>query len=310
MKVVNVDSYNNIDGVEYVRLSEAREKLESLPNEPVVWVTPPHDYGLCYQGEHPIAIDRKKDFALNFEAYAQELGEGTGMDPVYFTPRCNVEFCKLTDEYSVKIDTWTHCTLDLEIPTNLTWFMANCNVSHPRIHPLPFGVNSPDPDNTFSLPKLCMGGVVLPSMAKLYLNFSEHTFQRRMLNLRFQNVDWATVVTKEDANGPASISHEEYINDLEMHRWVLCPPGVGLDSFRVWETLFCGNFPVMERDHWNNWMDGVLPVILLDSFEELYEDGLELLYSRDEELMKQDFDVDTLISEEYWRGVIENAVRQ
>lgn len=300
MRVVNIESYDNIEGVEYVKLSEAREKLQTICNQPTVWITKPVDYGLCYQKEHPINIDRRKDFALNFESYAQELGEGTGMDPVYFTPRCNVEFCKLTDEYSVKIDTWTHCTYDLKIPTNLKWFMPNCNVNHPRIYHIPFGVNKAECD-VFKYDDI----LKLPHRKpRLYLNFSEHTFQRRMLNIHFANKDWAYVVEKDHPNSPAPYSHQEYLFHMSVNNYVLCPTGVGLDSHRVWEALYLGCVPVMERDHWNSWMEGRLPVILVDDFYDIDSEA----YLVDRHPLGN-YDTKRLISEEYWRNWIQNAVR-
>ncbi len=299
MKVVNIDSYKDIPGVTYVKLSEAKEALieAGKTNDPVVFVTLPVDYGLCYQNEHSLATDLKKDFALNFEHYAQEMGEGNGYEPIYFTPRGGVEFCKLSDGYSVKIDTWTHCTLDLNMPDNVTWFMPNCNVDHPKIHHLPFGVNNPDPDDIFNMdnaPKT-------QKKYRVYLNFSEHTFQRKIMNMTFDKYDWTTVVTKDDANGPSPYDHRNYLKQLGTHKYVLCPVGVGLDSYRVWETLFVGSIPVMERDYWNSWMER-WPVILVDDFYDI----VDVTYL-EERIPKIDFDP-YLISEQYWRGKIENAI--
>lgn len=308
MKVVNIESFDNIPGVEYVKLSGLREFLLTAPNEPTVVVVPPVDYGLCYQHEHSIANDMKKDFALNFEHYAQEIGEGTGLEPIYFTPRANVGFCKLTDECSVKIDTWTHCTLDLDIPTNIHIFMSNCNIDHPRITKIPFGVNSPDEDNMFDMD-------VMPTLPakqdRLYLNFSEHTFERKILNMHFGEIDWATVVTKLDPNGPNAYDHRTYLNQIASHKYVLCPTGVGCDSYRVWETLFVGSIPVMKRDYWNEWMELWYPVILVDDFYDI----TDVAYLKDcgesdtETYGLLDWDK-KYISEEYWRGIIEDAVRQ
>lgn len=309
-RAVNIDSYKDIPGVTYVKLSEAREALIEArkASHPVVFVTKPVDYGLAYQKEHTIAIDLKKDFALNFEAYAQEMGEGNGLEPIYFTPRANVAFCKVTDEYSVKIDTWTHCTfskLDLDIPDNVTWFMPNCNVSHPRIRHIPFGVNT-DTENVFeiSLPNKdsAYEWDITEKADKVYLNFSEHTFERKILNMKFAGYDWATVVTKEDANGPNTYGHRAYLNQLASHKYVFCPPGVGFDSYRVWETLFAGSIPVLKKDYWNEWMKDLLPVILVDDFYDITDVAF-----LEELVTTVDFDPH-LISEEYWRGKIENAI--
>ena len=299
MKVVNIDSYNNISGVEYIELSGLRQFLLTVGNEPTVAVITPVDYGLSYQHEHSIAYDRKKDFALNFEHYSHKMGEGTGIEPIIFPPRANVAFCKVTDECSIKIDTWTHCTLDLDIPTNVQIFMANCNIDHSRITKIPFGVNSPDPEAMFDMGTM----PTLPAKQdRLYLNFSQHTFERKILNMRFSDVDWATVIIKKDANSPNTYDHRTYLNQLAAHKYVLCPTGVGCDSFRVWETLFVGSIPVMKRDYWNEWMELWYPVILVDDFYDI----TDVSYLKDHETCIAASPIN--ISEEFWRGLIEKCI--
>ena len=308
-KVVNIDSYKDIPGATYVKLSEAREALIEARkiSDPAVFVTTQHDYGLCYQKEHSIAMDMKKDFALNFETYAQEIGEGNGLEPIYFTPRANVAHCQVTDKYSVKIDTWTHCTYELDIPDNVVWFMPNCNVDHPRIRHLPFGVNHPDPDDAFNVytPR-----EIPAKQDKVYLNFSEHTFQRMIMNMTFEKYDWATVIRKNCANDPGEYSHQEYMKQLADHRYVLCPPGVGLDSYRVWETLFVGSIPVMEKDYWNSWMQDLFPVILVDDFYDIVDINYLDFLVVEAKIDFGTFNFDSnKISEDFWRGQIEDAIK-
>ena len=53
-------------------------------------------------------------------------------------------------------------------------------------------------------------------------------------------------------------------------KFVLCPPGLGPDSYRIWEVLYLGAIPVVERTR-GGWDDLLvdLPVLLVDSFEEV-----------------------------------------
>jgi len=56
------------------------------------------------------------------------------------------------------------------------------------------------------------------------------------------------------------------------HRLVLAPAGHGLDSHRTWETLYLGRVPVVERSALDPLFEG-LPVVILDSWQSLSEDG-------------------------------------
>ena len=41
------------------------------------------------------------------------------------------------------------------------------------------------------------------------------------------------------------ISKDEYLESLNNHRFVLCPWGNGLDSHRIWETLYAESIPLI-----------------------------------------------------------------
>lgn len=64
-------------------------------------------------------------------------------------------------------------------------------------------------------------------------------------------------------------------------KFVLCPPGLGADSYRIWEVLYLGAIPVVERT--GGGFDDVfvdLPVLLVDDFSEIDERTLAEAYAR------------------------------
>lgn len=68
---------------------------------------------------------------------------------------------------------------------------------------------------------------------------------------------------------------------------VLCMPGLGYDSYRVWETLLLGAMPVIERGCGMDRTFWKLPVILVDDFadvtpELVHSAYVEALYRREE----------------------------
>ena len=44
-----------------------------------------------------------------------------------------------------------------------------------------------------------------------------------------------------------SLDHRQYVAAMVQSAAVLCVPGLGYDTFRVFETLFAGSVPVLER---------------------------------------------------------------
>ena len=44
----------------------------------------------------------------------------------------------------------------------------------------------------------------------------------------------------------------EYLKELSKYKFSLCPPGNGLDTHRVWESLLVGTIPIVEDNELNN----------------------------------------------------------
>ena len=57
----------------------------------------------------------------------------------------------------------------------------------------------------------------------------------------------------------------DYFHLVSRFRFVLCLPGNGLDTHRVWESLYLGSIPVVPRSAWSlNLANLGLPVVLFD----------------------------------------------
>jgi len=70
----------------------------------------------------------------------------------------------------------------------------------------------------------------------------------------------------------SSLQYGEYLRDLQQSKFVLCPPGNGWDTHRVWEALYMGAFPLVPSG----------------PFDALYED-LPVLVVRDHSLLSEAF---------------------
>lgn len=102
--------------------------------------------------------------------------------------------------------------------------------------------------------------------------------------------------------------HEEGTNFFDLLRnakFHLCPSGLGLDSYRNYETLAMGTIPIMEtyyrRDGWYRTYDK-LPVLWVDHFDNVTPALLEDQYPRI--LLKaRDYEFERL-TQQYWIGLI------
>jgi hypothetical protein len=71
---------------------------------------------------------------------------------------------------------------------------------------------------------------------------------------------------------------QTYKEELLDHKFILCPRGNGVDTHRMWEALYCGVIPVVQRSHVHAGIEGKLPVLFVDSYQDVTEDLLLSVY--------------------------------
>jgi hypothetical protein len=111
----------------------------------------------------------------------------------------------------------------------------------------------------------------------MYINFEVWTYPAERLPIleRFQNESWVTheksVISME--------GRKHYLQSVRNHTFVACPRGNGIDTHRLWETLYMGSIPIVKKDlaH-SDWLD--LPVLWIDDWNQLNEQ-----YLREQEIV-------------------------
>lgn len=74
------------------------------------------------------------------------------------------------------------------------------------------------------------------------------------------------------------MSPYEYPKIQSKYRYVLCPPGNGIDTHRLWETIYRGGIPIVLDDSWSRSLPPSLPLRLVESLTNL-EDMLKIIKS-------------------------------
>ena len=79
-----------------------------------------------------------------------------------------------------------------------------------------------------------------------YLNFKVETYphERQLIQNMFQSKSWVTCGTPVDTLE----GRKEFLKDIRNHEFVLCPRGNGVDTHRLWETLYMGSIPIVKND--------------------------------------------------------------
>lgn len=181
------------------------------------------------------------------------------------------------------------------------WFSSNVEIEKSGLIPIPLGIS-----NGFSKKNITENN--LPSIPKkintdnketsMYLNFNINTNikERGTLYEMFANEAWCNIEN-------ISSNNNHYIEKIKQNLFVLCPWGNGIETHRLWETLYLGSIPITKyHPTHKNYKD--LPIVFVDSYEDI---NLELLMNFTENLKTTDFNLKK-INIKYWRGLIDDSV--
>lgn len=81
------------------------------------------------------------------------------------------------------------------------------------------------------------------------------------------------------------LSFEEYCENMSNYKFVICPPGNGVDTHRIWESLYMGCIPIILDHHIFNSYN--LPIMKVKNWPEVTYDNLNMFLGNpfnDEEL--------------------------
>jgi hypothetical protein len=112
----------------------------------------------------------------------------------------------------------------------------------------------------------------------LYCNWSDTNPERK------------TIIDKFNKSGikykwETGLEYEKFCINMSKYKFVISPPGNGLDNHRTWEALYMGCIPIVIKDKiYDNWN---LPIIQVKDYNEInqnlldnftYKDKMEQLY--------------------------------
>lgn len=164
-----------------------------------------------------------------------------------------------------------------EAPDNvIRWFSQNVNVYKDYLDSLPIGLEN---DMWF------------PGINKKQQMQDKLTDSRHYHNLVYMNHNIATNPSKREYpyqvlehkswvtsdRGANGYDFGTYIDNIYNHLFVICPEGNGIDTHRIWECLYMGVIPIVENNI-NNSFYTDLPMLVVDDWDELTEEGLMATY--------------------------------
>jgi hypothetical protein len=157
-------------------------------------------------------------------------------------------------------------------------FCVNGNSKSDQMIPIPLGITNNCEDSPMhkifgNLDQMkAVLELSLSKTNKLYLNINPNTYKKeriRVLEL-FKVKPYVTYeIPLSSLDG-----REAYLRRIREHDFVLCPRGNGIDTHRLWETLYMGSIPiVIYSDVHKNLLD--LPILFIKEWSEITEELLD-----------------------------------
>ena len=188
-----------------------------------------------------------------------------------------------------------------DIPDNIKFIYANnINTKNPKYRYLPMGRDFRS-SSLFTQVKASYKKEYL-----CYCNFSINTHpQRKEL---FNSIKDKHFIDFEHMGKflDYSISRRDYFNKVSKSKFTISPRGNGIDTFRLWDSIYLGAIPIVVKEAVFHEYLYDLPILFLDSYDDfinLNEDFLEETYHM---MLKKKYNYEKLFFS-YWIDMIETS---
>jgi hypothetical protein len=167
-----------------------------------------------------------------------------------------------------------------EVPSSLkdkkfVWFAQNSYIlGDSRVHTIPIGVENI---------KLGVHGTLQHLRESKCFNQSRILFGP-MSNTHVSRVELLTEVINFQhifCIPPNRVSPKNYVKRSSGFKYVFCPRGNGVDTHRLWESLYRGQTPIILKSAWADSLSSLnLPILEVSNLKELIDLAPELDYHR------------------------------
>lgn len=214
-------------------------------------------------------------------------------------------YCHTASNVDAKFD---KCNIPKEV---VKWFSTSLNIHEEGFQFLPLGIL---PLHYEILKEIAIKHQGSPRENLLYCNFGLTSQYRVNLfaqiyvhQLETKPIPFAKFAKME---WPPNVPWPEYGNylrnfafNLLTSKFCLCPVGMGIDTYRLWECLYMGCIPVLEYSPFVENLSGY-KILVVNNFNDISE---ELLNEKYEKFSNKEYNTN-LLSSQYYKDLINESL--
>ncbi len=120
------------------------------------------------------------------------------------------------------------------------WYSVNVGFVHKKLIPIPLGLVNEYSDKNLQIDDFANQKIRVDKKNIIYSNFQINTnYQHRKKVLKNLKDNNSTIIAEPN------LKNNEYMKNLLSHNFIVCPWGNGVDSHRIWETLYSNSIPII-----------------------------------------------------------------
>ncbi len=129
------------------------------------------------------------------------------------------------------------------------------------------------------------------NLAYMNFNISNYPNERSLVFDKFSRESWIKIGNIENSID----GRRKFLRDIKSSKFVLCPRGNGIDTHRIWETLYMGSIPIVKYEKTHHLFTD-LPILFIRDWDIIDDTFLNEKYL---EIVEKDWNMNKLkIS--YW----------
>ena len=222
------------------------------------------------------------------------------------------DFFKMSDSY-------------LNNPLIYHWFTWNKQYDHPKLTCIPIGLNLDrhlPPMLTFLSNK--NRSAEKSKFCAVNGSVSSHPIRKRLMELAktkwcgfctfIENIPYSKTYVNFSHTDPHNriqidVTNPKCYDILSEYKFILSPPGGGVDCHRTWEALYSGTIPIVISSSINELYDD-MPVLTVKNWDVITKEFLESKYVEiQKKLQNNEYNMDKLYFD-YWRDLIDKKYRE
>ena len=169
---------------------------------------------------------------------------------------------------------------NINIPKNIrTIYCTNINYTHDKIKFMPMGC---DFRSIYSFHKANIKNNNRNILCYCNFSLNTHSIRRKI----YRHLRDKTFITFDHMGSflNYNISRDQFFTNLGNSKFVICPRGAALDTFRFYDTIYSGAIPIVIKTAFHNLpFFNEVPILFLDNeadFKNLTEDFLNKTYDK------------------------------